>query len=75
MFNHVNINEVPLQATHLEASKGMYGMENEYAKPRSKKTTTVKKERHACSHCGKGNKEEQCWTLHLELLPIQGQGK
>ena len=28
----------------------------------------MKKHRTTCYHCGKGHKEDQCWTLLLELL-------
>ena len=69
MFNPSNIDEVSIQAMHLEASKGKYGMEDAFVDPWSNKTTRVKKERPTCSHRGKGHKENQCWTLHLEMLP------
>ena len=59
MFNPSNIDEVSIQATPLEASKGKYGMEDAFAYPRSKKTTRVKKERPTCYHCGEGHKVEQ----------------
>ena len=57
MFNPSNIDEVSVQATHLEASKGKYGMDDAFAEPRSKKTITMKEERPTCSHSGKGYKE------------------
>jgi len=49
MFNPTNIDEVSIQATHLEDSKGKHGMENEppqfenQLKKDGNKTTTVKK--------------------------------
>ena len=58
MFNPSNIDEVLVQATHLEASKSKYGMDDAFAEPRLEKITTMKKESPTCSHYGKGHKDE-----------------
>ena len=50
-------------------------MEDAFVEPQSKKTTRVKKHRTTCYHCGKGHKEDQCWTLHLELPPEKFKNK
>jgi hypothetical protein len=79
MFNPTNIDEVSVQATHLEGNKGKHVFEDKKPhkfekkskeKRKSKKLTTVKKdeERPTCSHCKrKVHEEEKCWKLHLEL--------
>jgi hypothetical protein len=87
MFNPTNIDEVSVQATHLEASKGKHVIEDKKphkfekkskGKWKSKKSTTVKKdeEKPTCSHCKrKGHEEAQCWKLHPELRPKKFQDK
>jgi hypothetical protein len=83
MFNPTNIDEVSVQATHLEANKGKHVEdvseephefeEQSKGKGKSKKTTTVKKDEEknpTCSHCEKkGHDEKHCWKLHPELKP------
>ena len=44
-------------------------MEDAFVEPRSKTTMRVKKHSPIFYHCGKGRKEDQCWRLHLELVP------
>jgi hypothetical protein len=62
MFNPTNIDELLVQATHLEDSKGKHVFEDKKphkfekqlkGKMKSKKSTTLKKaeERPTCSHC------------------------
>ena len=79
MFNPTNIDEVSIQATQLEASKGKHVIEDKKphkfenklkGKWKSKKSTTVKKdeEKPTCSHCKrKGHEEAQCWKIHPKL--------
>ena len=83
MFNPTNIDEVSVQATHLEASKGNHVFEDVSKKPhkfekqskekgKSKKTTTMKKDEDnpICSHYKKqGREEEKCQKLHPQMLP------
>jgi len=79
MFNPTNIDEVSVQATHLDASKGKHAIEDKKphkfekkpkGKWKSKKSTIVKKaeEKPTCSHCKrKGHEEAQCWKIHPKL--------
>jgi hypothetical protein len=79
MFNPTNIDEVSVQATHLEVSTGKHVIEDKKphkfekkpkGKWKSKKSTTVNKteEKPTCSHCKRNEHEEaQCWKLHPEL--------
>jgi hypothetical protein len=70
MFSPTNIEKVPIQATHLEASKGKHASEDKKSfklekKPKDKWKT---KKSATCSHCKrKGHEKSQCWELHLEL--------
>jgi hypothetical protein len=78
MFKTTNIDEVSVQATRIEASKGKHIFEGKNLdkfkkkskeKWKSKKSAIVKKdeEKPTCPHCKrKGHEEEQCWKLHLE---------
>ena len=82
MFSPTNIEEVSVQATHLEASKGKHGFKDVSRRPqkfkkqskgkgKSKKIDTMKKEwdKPTCSHYKKkGHEEARCWKLHIELL-------
>jgi hypothetical protein len=79
MFNPTNIDEVSVQATHLETIKGKHVFEDKkpqkfekYSKGKwkSKKSTKVEKFEYkpTFSHCKmKGHEEAQFWKLHLEL--------
>jgi hypothetical protein len=81
MFNPTNIDEVSVQATHLEVNKGKHveGVSEEphefeeklKGRGKSKKTTTMKKDEEknpTCSYCEKkGHDEKHCWKLHPEL--------
>jgi hypothetical protein len=79
MFNPTNIEEVSIQATHLESNKGKHVVEdvseetNEFkeqskGKWKSKKTNTMKKDEYkkpTCSQCEKkGHDEKHCWKFH-----------
>jgi hypothetical protein len=87
MFNPTNIDELSVQATHLEAIKGKHVIKDKKphkfekkpkGKWKSKKSTIVKKfeERPTCSHCKrKGYEEEQCWKIHLKLRSKKFQDK
>ncbi len=63
MFNPSNLDEVCVQATHIESKKRW----------KEKKAATVRKEegeKPSCSHCRKkGHEDAKCWVLHLELKP------
>jgi hypothetical protein len=82
MFNSTNIDEVSVQATHLEANKGKHVVEYELEVPhefeeklkgkhKSKKKNIMKKDEEqkpTCSHWKKkGHDENHCWKLHPEL--------
>jgi hypothetical protein len=83
MFNPTNIDEVSIQATHMEANKGKYVgdeieephefVEQLKGKGKSKKTTMVKKDEESkptCSHYDKkGHDKKHCWKFHIELKP------
>jgi hypothetical protein len=81
MFNPTNIDEVSIQANHIEASEGNHVIEDKKphkfenkskGKCKSKKSATVNKveDKPTCSHCKRrGHEEAQCWKLHLELRP------
>ena len=84
MFNPSNIDEVPQQAKHLEASKSKLGLEGMSKKlPRFEKQLKGRKEKgKKTTRINKGNKESICthyqnighekiqvWKLHEELLP------
>jgi hypothetical protein len=82
MFNSTNVDEVSVQATHLEASKGNHVVEDVLVEPhefeeklkekgKSKKTATMKKDEKKnpiCSHCEKKRHDEKhCWKLYPKL--------
>jgi hypothetical protein len=83
MFNPTNLDEVSVQATHLESDRrnGQDNFSMESVQPKEgknkgkeklKRTATVKKddEKPSCSHCKKkGHDDDHCWKLHLELKP------
>ena len=91
MFIPSNIDEVSVQATHLESSKGKPSVEGVSkkqprfekklkgkGKEKGKKETIVKKDTKdpTCSHCKKkGHEEAKCWKLHPNLLPEKFKGK
>ena len=75
MFNPTNLDEVCVQATHME-SKGKNTKEkiprNILNKGKGKHTTMVNKkgENPTCIHCHKkGCDASKCWKLHPELKP------
>jgi hypothetical protein len=84
MFNPSNLDEVCVQATHLEA-RGRNETHEGNKKPfnhgdkgkrkfkgNGKKNVVVKKEgeKFTCKHCSKdGHDEDHCWKLHLERRP------
>jgi hypothetical protein len=84
MFNPSNLDEVCVQATHLEA-RGRNETHEGNKKPFShgdkgkrkfkgngKKNASVKKEgeKFTCKHCSKdGHDEDHCWKLHPEKRP------
>ncbi|XP_059067200.1 uncharacterized protein LOC131858147 [Cryptomeria japonica] len=85
MLNPSNLDQVCVQATHIE-SRGKNTFSESFAKKSSKKppegkskdkgkgkkTATLKKEdaKPTCSHCKKeGHEDAKCWKLHPELRP------
>jgi len=80
VLNPWNLDEVCVQATHLEwRGKGTFidktnkkpskSEEKSKGKGKGKKIGTVKKEgeKPTCSHCKKeGHDDSKCWKLHLE---------
>ena len=83
MFNPTNLDEVCVQATHIE-TKGNNTKEIFSQKPfkldvnkskgkgKGKHTTTMNKEggNPTCTHCQrKGHDASKCWKLHSELKP------
>ena len=83
MFNPTNLDEVCVQATHIE-TKGKNTKETFSKKPlkldgnkskgkgKGKHTSTMKKEgdKPSCTHCQKkGHDASKCWKLHSELNP------
>ena len=82
MFNPNNLDEVCVQATHIE-SKGKSYVNNYSKNPfklkeinikykvKYKKIATIKKEGEnpTCSHCNKGHDFSKWLKLHLELRP------
>ena len=85
MFNPNNLDEVCVQATHIEMGgrsvpsnfqkKFSKTEDHKYkGKGKGKITVTVKREgeRPTCTHCKKdGHEESKCWKLHSELRPKQ----
>lgn len=83
IFNPTSLDEVCVQATHLEARgknvqdegkkkpfKG--GEKGKGFKGKQNKNESIKKEgeKTACTHCSKdGHDEAHCWKLHPELRP------
>jgi hypothetical protein len=81
LFNPTSIDEVCVQATHLE-NRGKHVQEDPTKKPfnlpqktfkkfkrKDNKTTTLTREggKPYCTHCKKsGHDEEHCWKLHPE---------
>eukprot|EP00253_Pinus_taeda_P016125 PITA_16125 len=90
MFNPTSIDEVFVQATHLEArgkngnlevggsSKPIASKNKEKIKQKWKerKANNTKKSKSSCTHCKKdGHDDEHCWILHLEHRPKKFKGK
>eukprot|EP00253_Pinus_taeda_P025508 PITA_25508 len=90
MFDPTSIDEVSVQATHLEA-RGKNGnpevggssqptarknKEKRKQKWKERKTNTIQKSKSSCTHCKKdGHDDEHCWILHPELKPKKFEGK
>jgi len=90
MFNPTSIDEVSIQATHLEA-RGKNGnpevggpsqltasknKEKRKQKWKARKANTVQKSKASCTHCKKdGHDHENCWILHPDLRPKKFEGK
>jgi hypothetical protein len=90
LFNPTSLDEVFVQATHLE-NRGKHVQEDpmkkhsnfpqntfKKLKRKDKKTATVTREggKLCCTHCNKGNHdEEHFWKLHPEKKPKQFSGK
>ena len=90
MFNPTSIDEVSVQATHLEA-RGKNGnpevggpsqptvsksKEKRKQKWKARKANTAQKGKASCTHCKKeGHDDEHCWILHPELRPKKSVGK
>ena len=84
MFNPTSLDDVLVQATHLEArGKNVTHDVGKSSKPiesknkdkkklkwKEKKTNTVKKDKPSCTRCKEeGHGEAHCWSLHPELKP------
>lgn len=90
MFNPTSIDEVSIQATHLEA-RGKNGnpkvggpsqptvsksKEKRKQKWKARKANTAPKSKASCTHCKKdGHDDEHCWILHPEVRPKKSEGK
>ncbi len=90
MFNPTSIDEVSVQASHLEA-RGKNGnlevggpsqptvsksKEKKKQKWKAMKATIAQKGKAPCTHCKKeGHDDEHRWILHLELRPKKSEGK
>eukprot|EP00253_Pinus_taeda_P008200 PITA_08200 len=90
MFNPTSIDEVSVQATHLEA-RGKNGNlevggpsqptaskseEKINQKCKARKANVAQKNKASCTHCKKeGHDDEHCWILHPELRPKKSEGK
>ena len=90
MFNPTSLDDVSVQATHLEArgknvnpkiggsSKPFASKKKEKKKLKQKerKTNDVQKDKPSCTHCKKdGHEDEHYWSLHPELKPKKFSGK
>eukprot|EP00253_Pinus_taeda_P002220 PITA_02220 len=90
MFNPTSIDEVSVQATHLEArgknvnleiggsSKPATSKNKEKKKQKWKerKANAVQKDKPSCTHCKKDvHDDAHCWSLHLKLKPKKFDGK
>ena len=90
MFNPTSIDEVSVQATHLEArgkngnpevggpSQPTVSKSKEKRKHtwKARKANTAQKIKASCTHCKKdGHDDEHCWILHPELRPRKSEGK
>ena len=77
MFNSTSLDEVYVQATHLEArgkntfdegrNKSFKGKNKEKNKGKGKKNASIKQEgeKVICKHCSKsGHEEKNCWKIH-----------
>ena len=90
MFNPTSIDEVSIQATHLEA-RGKNGnlevggpsqptvsksKEKRKKKWKARKANTAQKSKASCTHYKKdGHDDEHYWILNLELRPKKSEGK
>lgn len=88
MFNHSNLDDVCVQATHLEVrgkntpeegSKKLFkskGKEKAF-KGKAKKNASIKKgEKITCKHCSREcHDEAHCWKLHPEMKPKRKNNK
>jgi len=90
MFNPSSIDEVSVEATHLEARGKNVNPEiggslkpttsknkgKEKQKLKERKENAIQKAKPSCTHCKKdGHDNEHCWSLHLELKPKKFDGK
>ena len=90
MFNTTSLDEVCVQATHLE-SRGK-NVNVDFVKPfkptegktkgkgkenfKGKKSNTTKKEKPRCTHCKKeGHSEYHCWIVHPRFKPTKFRNK
>ena len=84
MFNPTSLDDVSVQATHLEArgknvnpeiggSSKPFASKNKEKKKqkwKERKTNVVQKDKPSCTHCKKdGHDDEHCWSLHSKLKP------
>ncbi len=89
MFNPTSLDDVSVQATHLEArGKNVNPEIGGSSKPTANKNKEKKKQKWkermknivqkdpSCTHCKKdGEDDAHCWSLHLELKPKMFDGK
>eukprot|EP00253_Pinus_taeda_P028570 PITA_28570 len=90
MFNPTSLDDVLVQATHLESrgknvnpeiggslkTTARKNKEKKKQKWKERKTNVVQKDKPSCTHCKKdGHDDSHCWALHLELKPKKFDGK
>eukprot|EP00253_Pinus_taeda_P022396 PITA_22396 len=90
MFNPTSLDDVSVQATHIEARGKNVNLEvggsSKYSVSKSKekktlkwkerKANTVQKDKPSCTHCKKeGHYEAHYWSLHLERKPKKFGGR
>ena len=90
MFNPTSLDDVSLQATHLDVGgknvnpevrgspkpSASKNKEKKKLKWKERKTNAVQEDKPSCTHCKKdGHDDVHCWSLHSELKPKKFGGK